>query len=183
MTILGYTISAPDGGGHYFPEDESGVLCPECRCCIDKSYVPDNLIMSKASYEISCTYDNRFIVSERFKIYCEDNQITCAKFVLVQAKSRLYELTTDRVVQADPVRRKTYFGDRCNVCGQITEIIGADPCYLKNQNAPLGPGFYRTDLEYGNGPELSPSLIVGVETKPLLEAGSFKRIIFEKIVS
>ena len=138
--------------------------------------------MARTSYEVSFTYDGRLIVSERFRQFCEGNALEGACFDLVNDRRKLYSLTSDRIVKFDANRREAEFSGLCDLCHQYEEVIGANPCFLENIDKPLLHGFYQTDLEFGSGAGKSAVLLVGTESKPLIEAELFKRTEFEEVL-
>lgn len=182
MTVIAYSMSAPDGDGHFFEGAPSTSFCPECNSCIDQNFVPTNLKMKRKTYEVSCTYDNRMIVSQRFKDFCLQHSFEGTMFKLVNEKARLYLLESDREVSFDPERGQTRFENLCESCGQYESVVGAYPSFLRGITQPLRGGFYCSDLKFGSGREKSPILFVGIETKKLIEEALFKRTEFEEVV-
>jgi hypothetical protein len=52
----------------------------------------------------------------------------------------------------------------CPTCHGFYNVIGPQPLFCQGLRAPLAPGFYRSDLEFGSGPEQGPVIVVGAET-------------------
>lgn len=182
MTVIAFTFEAPDGDAHFFEEAPDSIFCSDCGSCVDRSFLPARLKPRRKSYEVSCTYDNRMIVSNRFREFCLQHDIEGAEFTPVNGIGSFYLLESNRQVKFDWERRKTRFENLCAVCGRYESIVGAYPAFLKDINQPLLHGFYCSDLEFGSGREKTPILFVGTETKKLIEEAHFKRPEFEEVI-
>ena len=171
--ILAYNLVAQDNGAFFFEKAPKSIFCPSCGCCLKDDYVPNELEFFKRNYDLSFTYANRCIVSERFKIFCENSQIQDVDFVLVDASKNIYFMKPLKQLAFDVRRRRTRFENYCRECKQYEEVIGASPVFLKNVEQEIGNGVYRTDIEFGTGKAKSPSIIVGTNTKRLIEKERF----------
>lgn len=173
--IIAYLMTAPDGDGDFFASAPNSTFCSECGSATDQNYFPTDLRLSRTSFEVSSTYDNRLIVSRRFKEFCEAHAIDGVDLKLVNKSKQLYYLQSDRKVQFDSARSGTRFLDRCQSCEQYQSVVGLTPPFLTGAHQSLDSGFYHTDLHFGSGREKAAAVIVGPETKQLIEAASFKR--------
>jgi hypothetical protein len=122
--ILAYQLTPYDGDGYYFSGKEPpGVLCDECECLIDVSYVPKRVSIRRP-YDVSSTYDDRIIVSESFRLFCTKERLAGVEFVLVNERRRLYLLRIHNVLRLDAVRSNLSFGKVCPKCGQRKFAVG-----------------------------------------------------------
>ena len=162
--ILGYSLLAQDNGAHFFDDVAEGVLCPNCGTCLDYSWHPVELCFSKktATKDVSYTYDNRLIVSRKFKDFCINQQYPGIPF--------------------DNERRKTRFIGKCELCGGYESIVGAYPTFLRC-TAEIDDGIFRSDLAFASGKEKFPVIIVGPETLRKMKAAKLTGLEFKKIES
>ncbi len=181
MSVIAYTMSAADGDAYFFEGAPDSVFCDNCGSCTDPTFLPTNLELKRTPYDVCSTYDGRMIVSARFRAFCRHHGFAGAQFDPVNDRGSLYLLRSNRTVAFDWERRETRFDRPCDRCGQYESVVGAYPAYLKGIEAPLLHGFYRTDLEFATGREKAPLLIVGTQTKALIEAEGFERAEFDGI--
>ena len=160
---LGFVIFGHDNRSYFFGNAPSEIFCPKCDSVIKKdSFFPSH-IRVRTGLDVSATYDNRKIVSERFKNLCERERIPGIEFISVHGSGKIYFIpVVARVAAVDFRRRKTRFEDKCEKCGQFESIIGATPAYLIDSK-PLGPGFFKSDLEFGSGRAKAPLLFIDRE--------------------
>jgi hypothetical protein len=120
--------------------------------------------------DVSSTYDNVKVVSQRFVDVCREHELPGITFHRFEGKNGAYFfLESDRVVPFDPDRRGTRFEGRCAECGNFETVVGATPVYLRRE-APLGRGFYRTDLSFGSNQGKRPILLIDSESAELLDS-------------
>jgi len=167
--IVGYSLSVDDGDKYFFEAAPDTVFCPKCDSVIDDSYTPVTIGGLKKDLDCFSTYENRLIVSERFKAVCDRLNSNGLQFIQVNNAPILYWLKIIKSLEFDSIKRKTRFDGLCSLCNNYESIIGATPVYLKGVNYPIESGFYRTDLEFGSGREKSHLEIIGCETKNILE--------------
>ena len=163
----------------------------------------DPAIRIKMKRDISYTYDNFCIVSEKFKAFCQNEKYVGLEFVLlpqspgfywfkvntileynIDAKGRLF-INYDSLYEApniDLKERRIKFINYNEQYDGYEEIIGAHPVCLKTQT-PLPDGFFRTDLCFGSYATKHPLYIVGEITRKKLKQAGFKEIDFDKILN
>ena len=142
MSVIAYTMSAPDGNANFFEGAPDSVFCDNCGCCIDPTFLPANLELKRTSYEVCCTYDGRMIVSTRFRDFCLQHDVEGVQLDPVNDQGTLFLLRSHRAVAFDWERRNTRFERRCDICGQYESVVGAYPAFLKGIEHPLPDGFY-----------------------------------------
>lgn len=172
--IVAYALGGPDNGGHYFREAPDEVFCPDCGSVIDRDYTPRTLGRVKPIYDVASTYDNHYIVSLKFKEFCERARIKDLDFIKVNESPLLYDLRSRLVLPFDAARRKTRFENYCRTCDQYEAVAGATPVFLTGITHPIENGIYRTDTNFGSGREKWPMIIVGVKTKERMQLEKFK---------
>lgn len=169
--ILAYEIIPYDGGAHFFEDKRMPVLCPSCTSLIVKDFLPTNVKPQK-KWDICSSYDNRAIVNERFKAWCDGQGFGGIGFRKVNANPAYFVFEPTTVLRLDP--RCARFSEKCPDCGNFRFGKRLGPLRLLEVSSPIMHGFFRTDLEYGSGREQSPCIIVGIETMQLLKRERFR---------
>ena len=98
LMIVAYALGGPDNGGYYYREAPDEVFCPECGSVIDRDYAPRTLGRVKPIYDVAVTYDNHYIVSIKFKEFCERVRIKDLDFVKVNESPLLYDFRSRLVL-------------------------------------------------------------------------------------
>ena len=180
--IIGYRLSAQDNGAYFFHDYPEGVLCPACKTCLDFSWYPKTLrLTGKPRWrDISTTYDNTKIVSERFVEFCKKNKYRNIEFKNVYEKPTLYYIIVENVLNIDQDRAMLRYGAKCAACGNYEYVVGARLESLR-QNTEIDDGIFRSDLIFGSGSEKHPILIVGKTTRDKMMAAGIKGAEFRKI--
>ncbi len=168
MKIVGYTLDAQDNDAYMFEENALGNLCPVCKYRRDFFATNPDYRLRKRASDLSATYDGQLIVSHAFKLTCERFRLQGVEFDSFKNEPDFFHLQVTREIAFDAEHRHTRFINRCDACGNYESIVGASPAYLKI-TASLSKGFFRTDLLFGSGNEKSPIILVGLETKMVLE--------------
>jgi hypothetical protein len=168
-----YCLFAQDNNASFFDGAPKSVFCPKCDSVIKPDYRPTRLdIAEKGSTDLSFTTDGRPIVSEHFKVTCENNGYEI-DFFLLDGEKHVYLPSPRRTVRFDATRRKTRFVDKCPLCGRYESVVGATPAFLDEPDG-VGRGIYRTDLEFGSGREKFPMIVVGSVAMQILESAGLK---------
>jgi hypothetical protein len=123
---------------------------------------------------LTATYDGYLIASRRLRNYCVSRAEPGVLFVPLPADDEFFWLRSDRTIGFDAELRRTRFEGRCHACGAFCSVAGAYPVMLCGVAEPLLDGFYRTDVEFGSGPQQEPLVIVGVRTAQALKAEKFR---------
>lgn len=178
--ILAYRLSVQDDDSYMLGDDthvpsedrylfhdwrfgKSGVPHPAtCGMCGRKTradFVDAAFRVKKRRRDVTATYDGYVIVSQRL-----------VDFGLAHAceLDGLVELPGDRGFYWFRPSRTLAFAattsNPCPTCHAFYNVIGPQPVFCQELRGPLAPGFYRSDLEFGSGPEQGPVIVVGAET-------------------
>jgi hypothetical protein len=164
--IVAYELLGQDNGAHYFEEAPEHFFCQKCGCVVNDSYIPKRLLHLKKSIgDISFTFDNRCIVSVRFKNVCDNYGVSGVDFIEVNSKPLLYLIQPHKELKFDKERRKTLFDEYCKVCNQFTQIIGSSPGFMEEISNPIRKGIFHTDLEFGSYKGKTKSILVSLDIK------------------
>lgn len=181
MTI-GFAIIGHDNDSYMFETNDNIERCCKCGLVLNSNYINPKLVIKKRNLDFSYTYDNRCIVSKRFKDFCEKNDYTGTKFELLPNDSSFFVLNISNLLEVDKERKKFRSEKFCDSCNTYGTIVPGFPVILKTSQK-LEDGFYATDTETGNGNSRSKIYIIGVETYKKIIKEKFKGILFKDIVN
>jgi hypothetical protein len=191
--ILAYELSAQDDdtymlgertyrpgkpGFHNWRFGVDGVphpaTCPTCGRKTDPDFVSQSFRVKHRRRDVIATYDGYLIASARVRSFCIDRGDSGVFFVPLPADDAFFWLRSDRMIGFDTALRGTRFERPCHTCRTFYSVVGAHPVVLRGVAEPLLEGFYRTDLEFGSGPEQCPLVIVGIQTAQALRGTEFR---------
>lgn len=178
--LIAYRLSGPDNDTTFFEKEPPlGVLCKECQSCFDFKYHPSSLgILASKKYDVSFTYDNRIIVSNKFKEFCSRNKIEGLNFYQLDDKS-LYYFIPENIIKINAEKSGIGFYDKCSLCVNYESAVGISSLSFNTKD--ISRGIYRTDICFGSEKEKSPVVIVDIETVNLMKKEKFTGIIFESV--
>lgn len=178
--IVAYNFGGHDGDAFFFEDRESSIFCPICGTLLDKNFLPTG-VRPRKKWDVCSSYENRTIVTERFKTWCEAHHFDGLVFRQVCMLPPYYVFEPSKVLRFDP--RRARFDNKCKACGNYESVVIAGPLTLLEVSTPIEDGFYRTDIEFGSRWEKSPLIIVGIRTKDLIKQEKFRLVEFEPIES
>jgi hypothetical protein len=180
---IGFYLSGNDNDS-FFIEDEKHLDSPTCSKCgwlLDFiNYFNPLFKLKRKTYDLSFTYDQRKIVSLKFKEFCIRERYSGLVFKEFEREPDFFHFIVNNVIEVDVERSKPRFEKRCDICGNY-EGIYLREIFLKNVNKELQDGFYRTDLLFSEGDKKQPLFIVGPKTKDKLKKEKLKEIVFKPI--
>jgi hypothetical protein len=176
--LFGYLIFSSDNKFHM----NGNINLNECDRYSDTYTINrfDPNVKIKTKKNISCTYDNFTIVSEQFKLFCENGEYEGLEFVILPNSPGYYWFKIQTVIELDPEDRGIRFINYNEQCKGYEEIIGATPAYLKDKKL-IPDGFFRSDICFGSFQNKFPLNIIGIETMKKIKAAGFKGIDFSEI--
>ena len=163
--LVGYLLSGNDNGSHFF--DQSDEFLPTCKLCgyvTDFEYMSPRIKLEAIEYDISSTYDNRTIVSDRFRVFCIHNKYSGISFIELPNNHNYYLIKISNVLKFDSEKANLRYHNFCKSCGNYESITPAVPVTLKDVHGPIADGFYVTDVHFASGNEKGPACIIGVTT-------------------
>jgi hypothetical protein len=181
--LLGYQLD-PEDNNEFFIADESKLPKKYRYSNIyDYNEIPADLRLKSRQLDISSTWDLVDIVSDRFKVFCEENQFTGLEFIRLPADNSFYVFRVHNIIEYDSVSRGVEFIKFNKEYNSYEEVIGATPVHLKSKELIPEGNIYRTDLFFGSGIRKGPLLLVGIKTKELIESGPLKDIYFDEVLT
>jgi len=180
--VIGYLLGGNDNDSYIFDtNDKSLPICHQCGYVTNFDYMSPSMQLRVKKYDISSTYDNRTIVSTRFKNYCLDNNYKGMVFRELPRNPGFYLMNINTIIEFDSDRANLIQYKYCEVCGNYESITPGIPVVLKDVDSPLADGFYATNIHFASGNEKGPLFIVGVATYDKLKSQKFKGMNFMKI--
>jgi hypothetical protein len=182
-----YALSASDNGSYWTPELKSPLFC--CQLCgskLSRAIDSPSFYLKKKSYDVSSTYDGFLIGSEKFVSLI--TQLAPGSFIAREVPfdkrytTRYWMLEFKHVVKIDRSRALPEFGPVCAQCGQHTHIVGARHYFL-DASSILRSGAYRTDLQFADGFEKSPVVIVTENVAKVLLGASLRGLTLDLVPS
>jgi len=156
--MLGKSTYRPPEAERYLYHDwrfgKDGVphpaTCPTCGRKVDRNFVSAAFKVKKRRRDITATYDGYALVSQRFFDLCNENEWGSGQFVPLPADRKFYWLKPSRLLEFEGKRSA-----QCPTCLGFCSLTRPAPVFLDRLSSPLLEGFYRSDLEFGSGPEQS----------------------------
>jgi len=148
--------------------------CGACGRKTNSEFVSPSFRVAHRRRDLLMTGDGYLLASKRLRDCCVAWTSPGAQFVTLPADDDFYWLRSDRVVTFDTVARGARFEKRCEACDAFYDVAGATPAILKEGASSLSNGFYRTDVEFGSGPEQCPLIIVAGATAAQVRAEKFR---------
>lgn len=182
----GETYRPPRSAGfHDWRFGKDGVphpaTCPTCGRKTDSEYVNPKFKTKRRTWDVGATYDGYDIVSKRFREFCRKHRWKGMAFFPLPADKDFFVLRLSNVLMFDSKRCGTRLEDRCPKCGEYYNVIGANPVCLRGVTEPIKEGFFRSDLEFGSGPEQHPLILVGIGTAEKLRKQKFRKFVLEEV--
>jgi hypothetical protein len=180
-----FVLWAADNDSYWTPDLKSPAWC--CIVCgskLSRCMSSPGFSLKRQGYDVSMTYDGYLIGSRKFLDAL--HRLVPGSFVSAEAPVDKRHRTdyamvvfTD-VVTVDHARSKPELGDVCAACGQYKYVVGAVNYFIEAPGIPA-QGIFRTDLEFADGFEKSPGVMVGTETAALLRAERLKGVTLDPV--
>lgn len=181
----GYKLSGPFNGAQMLDPQGPWARCPRCGFLLDRDELDPEFSLdieegevidygtgeieeavthadAKRVFDFSYTYDLRPIVSARFRDAVLGSCSTPVQFADLPREAGFFVLRPIEELEWDVDRAGSRFGERCRRCGQHAYAVGPGSS-VRHPDRIEGNGIYRSDVEFGDGDEKHPLVIVGDE--------------------
>ncbi len=181
--LIGYAIFAQKDNDScmFLSSDPNWPRCSKCGYTRDFDYVSPLFKLNKKLHDISSTYDDKEIVTLRFKEFCVRNKYKGVVFKELPNDPGFFKLEVKNIIKFDTEKTKLEHYKYCDKCHNYASITPAFPVFLKGINKPLDDGFYATDIHFASGNEKGPLFIIGIKTYEKMKKEKLKGIFFDKI--
>lgn len=192
--IVGYAVYGPDNNTWMWDDQDPKIApCPTCHIRTDFFRTNPNYVARKRFTPASCpdlavtektsfvsTYDSQWIVTQRFKAFCESEGYKGLYFGVFGNDPFHFHFRIDNQVELDQETSEVVHEGYCSTCGNYRSLAIHNYMTLKLAS-PLGDGFYRTDLLLGGSTGKGPVFIVGSETRKKIVAAKIKKIDYDSV--
>lgn len=147
-------------------------LCPYCHCTLEK--VPNLEFRTKTNKDIVWTYDGFYVVSERFRRFCDEQGLKDLTFIPLKKSPGHYYFEPTMRFPTDYVN--TIFehdGDPCPQCGNYKWFGGPHRTYSDRLFKEDDNFIYRTAEYFGDRNCKFFEIIVGLKTDRLMKEYGF----------
>lgn len=155
--VIGYKLGKHDNNSQVLPTKAPGIKCDQCGTKLVRPNPLPNFVLHKKTLDLSTTLDGFTIASTKFKACCENHRFAGVEFTPIPCSPKFFNVIVKPIIEFDTVKIGMEFEHYCTKCGNYESVIGATPIALKNVNAPLTEGFFRTDVEFASGHEKAQS--------------------------
>ena len=180
---VAYVLGGPDIKAYFFEGAPTGIVCPGCNACLDRSYIPASLhVHERVRYNFGYTWDHQQLFSKSLIEIITGSSKHCGEVSQIPDSGGYFRLTILETIAFDAERRKTKFGPRCEVCEQYKWVAGATPAFVTT-NQILPDEIFKSDLEFGGSVGRSPLLIIGTKLKAAIEQLGVSDLHFHDVCS
>ncbi len=162
-----FFIVDPENGAHMLPDDDTGLVCPECTRLLNCNYINPKFKVPKKCPDISHTYDGFQVVSQKFREIIETEGYQGVEFISIPACPFFLMRVTNVLEFSRPSELK--FEDLCHSCGRYASVWGLLHVKVIVPFSGVCEGLYRSDIEMGYRQSIAPILIVPEATKLTLK--------------
>ena len=180
-TVVAKDIYMPDIEYMYDNENRPGT-CPICHNTLEK--IPDiHYKVEKKRADILCTYDGFYIVTEKFKEFCNENKYPNITFIALTDSIGYYFFMPHDIYKLDYIHCKTQFLNKRECCGSHDEII-APLIYKYPKFSTESDDFInRSEYFFGTKGCKAPLIIIGLKTQQKMKAFGLKGIDYKNVYS
>lgn len=158
LLTIAYFLDARDNDAYFLGEAPENFFCNRCGCCIDYEYHPQNFY-TKRKYDLSYTYDRRLVASARFKDYLLTQDSTI-NFIPLNITNEFFLVSPANLINFSALQKEGY----CFTCNQYYSQVAPVPDFYQDTRKNVAKGIYFTNVNFGSGKSLFPSIVLGVET-------------------
>ncbi|MCX7113690.1 MAG: hypothetical protein NTX45_27140 [Proteobacteria bacterium] len=183
--ISHYVLWGADNESYWIPGvKDKKYCCVECGSKLSRHIINDKFYLIKKNYDVSFTFDGFLIGSQKFLSILSELSLEGYSANKINQdpryKTNYFKIEFNKIIHIDCLKAKPQIGPICKQCGQNKYVVGAHDYYLEN-SPRLDHGLFRTDLEFGDGFEKSPIIVVGIESAKLLLAAELKGMTLDSV--
>jgi hypothetical protein len=183
--ILHYVLWGTDNGSYWVPDLKcEQYCCTTCGSKLSRDIRNEKFYLKKKSYDVSVTFDGFLIGSQKFVSLLSEIDShgfsTCQIPPDPRYPMSYFKIEFTKIIRIDRHQAAPQFGPVCEQCCQHKYIVGAREYFLEGSPC-LARGILRTDLEFGDGFEKSPVIIVGIESARVLLGAKLKGMTLDPV--
>jgi uncharacterized protein with PIN domain len=149
-------------------------ICPYCKNTLEK--IPNLEFKTKTKKDFVCTYDGFYIVSEKFKKFCDDQGFKDLTFIPLKKSPGHYYFEPQTIFPVD--EKNTIFehsGEPCPKCGKYRWFGGPHRIYSKYFYTEHDNFICRLNELHGDKGRKFYIIIVGLKTEKLMKKLGLKK--------
>lgn len=157
-------------------------LCPVCHSTLEK--IPNLDYFTSTDKDIAITYDGFYIVSDRFKLFCEKRGYEGLCFISLKISPKHFYFMPDGIFPIDKETTVTmHEGEKCSVCGNyLWTGTGGHKIFSAIRWGEEDEFILRTEEYYASKYNKSPDIIIGIKTARLMQEYGLKGFYFEDVL-
>ncbi len=155
-----------------YETDDLPGLCPYCHNTLEK--IPNLDFRTRTKKDFVGTYDGFYIVSEKFKIFCDEQGFDNITFIPLKKSPGHYYFSPNTFFPVD--YENTLFehtGEPCPKCGNYRWFGGPHRIYSNQLFTDNDNFIYRTKEYYGDKGRKFFLIIIGLKTARLMKERGF----------
>lgn len=167
-TVVAKVFFCEDLNRSMYETDDFPGLCPYCHNTIEK--VPNLEFRTRTRKDIVCTDDGFYIVSERFKFFCEEQGFNDLTFFPLKKSPGHYYFEPQTMFPVD--EENTIFehsGEPCSHCGKYRWFGGPHTIYSKYELTEDDNFIQRSKEFSGDKCRKFFLIIIGLKTEKLMK--------------
>ncbi len=162
--------------------DRNPGLCPVCHTVLKKLPNMEYKIRKKKG-DLFETEDGFYIVTEKFKIFCEANKYENLKFTPLPKSPGYYFFEAETIFKTDPVKSWFEYGKKQECCKQYDWIVKGTRLWKdKNMHILTNDFISQSDYWLGDPKTKSPLIVIGTETARKMKKFDFFCIYFDNVM-
>jgi hypothetical protein len=163
--IVAKSISCNDVPHMWENGNERPGLCPICHNVLEQIPNMEYKVRKTKSRDLVVTYDGFYIVSQKFKNFCDENNYEDLTFIQLPKSPQYYFFLPRKIYKLDYVRMKTKFIGYKSCCGQYEAVCGYVNFYRDKENDIEGNDFICcADFLFAEHLIKTPIVIIGSKT-------------------
>lgn len=171
-TVVAKVFFCDDLNRSMYEDDAFPGLCPYCHNTIKK--IPNLEFVTSTKKDIVCTYDGFYIVSEKFKGFCDEQGFNDLSFIPLKKSPGHYYFEPQTIFPIDDAN--TIFeheGEPCPKCGNYRWFGGPHRIFSKHRLTEEANFIQRTKEFHGDKCRKFFLIIVGLKTEKLMKEHGF----------
>ena len=168
-SIVAKCIKGEDSGYFAYKHMEDRPdCCPICHNTIFPT-PPTDFVFRKRTGDYWCTYDGFYIVSEKFKQFCELHKYPNLTFTPIRKSSGYYFFMTNEIIKMDYERSGTRFLNKRDCCGNYDQVVVIPDVVAKDETVHVKDFIARAEFIGGYRYRKSPFIYVGNKTFKMMK--------------
>lgn len=183
-TLVAKIICGPDADDMYnfYKGEKDPGLCERCKTRLKMIPNPNYRVRIKGR-DFQNTYDGYYIVSERFKNFCELNNYPNIDFIPVKTKNFYVFLPQEIYKMSHDLGIQYYTQNAC--CNTFKEVGCYNRLFVRDKNYVQKNNDFikRTDILYGSRSRKHYYIIIGIDTFQKMKEFGLKFYILDDVYS